>query len=383
MGRIGVLLCFGAFALPAMSFGNSDSFLIQSKSLPRSLSGCESKLLNPNSGKDMYRVTCSSLQTLAISPLANIEKNSKWNIFGTTGTDPLRSDQWGLDLMHVRSNSSTVQTKIKVAVIDTGVDFHHEDLAPQISVNINEIEDNGLDDDKNGYIDDVFGWNALDSDNNPNDFHHHGTHVAGIIGARTGNDLGIEGASNNLEIIPIRFIGQDGGTTESAIIAFDYAIARGAKIVNASWGGGSDSPLLKKVFERSRDLGILVIAASGNDTENNDELPTYPASFELDNIISVAATDLKGELASFSNWGPKTVDIAAPGESILSTLPRNRYGFLEGTSMATPYIVGVAAEIWSQNPEWNYQQVREFLLGHCVTTETLKSTVACGGYFSW
>lgn len=388
MSRINVLLFLGALSLPVLCLGKGDSFLIQAKTLPRTLLGCESKVLNPNSGRDIFRVTCSDLQSLAFSPLANIEENQRWNIFeGTVGVssdnDPLRSDQWGLDLMHSPDQSIGAPAKVKIAVIDTGVDYKHEDLYSQISVNSDEVPENGLDDDKNGYIDDVFGWNALDFNSNPNDFHHHGTHVAGILGAKSHNGLGIKGTSNNLEIIPIRFIGEEGGTTESAIVAFDYAIARGAKIVNASWGGSSDSPLLRKVFERSRDLGILVIAASGNDTLDNDEDPTYPASFDLDNIISVAATDLKGELASFSNWGAKSVDIAAPGESILSTLPRNRYGFLEGTSMAAPYIVGVAAEIWSQNPDWNYQQVREFLLSHCVTTDTLRSTVACGGYFSW
>lgn len=360
------------------------------------LSSCETMVLNPHLGGDILKVKCSNTWALnSLSPLADIqfETESTWTPLTTLKTqpamlnDPLINDQWALDQINIWpfwDEQTQGQTHAKVAIIDTGVDFEHEDLRGQILINDGEIPNNQQDDDQNGYVDDVYGWNSFDNNGNVKDIFDHGTHVAGIIGAKPGNSVGIAGMNWNISLIPVRFIGANGGgSTEGAIRAFDYAVARGAQIINASWGGPRSSPLLQETIARCREKGILLVAAAGNESVDNDTTPTYPANFDLDNIISVAATDLHGNIADFSNWGKKTVHIAAPGQSILSTISGNKYGYNNGTSMATPHIAGAAALIWAQNPSWSYQEVRRALLQSCSSTPELAGKVQCGGFFSF
>ncbi|WP_415061180.1 S8 family peptidase [Bdellovibrio sp.] len=383
--------------LPSSALASSQWLVRASdKALLQNISGCQSSVLNPHLGGDIFKLQCHDPVSLSgLSPVANVhfEEESSWGIFtplnlnfiGTS--DPLVGDQWALEQINIESfwdKQSRGSTQTRVAIIDTGVDYEHEDLHTQIAVNTNEIPGNNIDDDNNGYVDDVFGWNAYENTGNAMDFHHHGTHIAGIIAAKPNNDIGVAGMNWNISLIPIRFIGSNGGgSTEAAIRAFDYAAARGAQIINASWGGRSNSALLKETIARCRDKGILLIAAAGNEAVDNDLTPTYPAGFELDNIISVAAVDLHGDLSTFSNWGKKTVHIAAPGESILSTITGKKYGYSSGTSMATPHITGAAALIWSQNPSWTYKEVRDALLQNCIPTPELKDAVQCGGFFQF
>lgn len=346
---------------------------------------CTHELLNPNLGADIFKINCPTQKKIE-----NVEENIEWKIFNSpyiAPNDERLSDQWGLELMNVPlfwQNFSVGNSDIKVAVIDTGINYLHPDLQNNLAANTKEIPDNGIDDDNNGYIDDYYGWNAALKNGNPMDKFFHGTHVAGIIGASSNNEIGIVGINWKVSLIPIKFVDDEGGgSTETAIRAIDYAVLRGVKIINASWGGPKSSPLLEEVISRCRDKGILFIAAAGNETTDNDKVPSYPANYQLDNIISVASIDLHKDLSWFSNWGAKTVHVAAPGESILSTVGGSRYGFKDGTSMAVPHISGAAALLWSIHPDWDYRQIKNYILGHCQVDKKHDIPVICQGYFSF
>ncbi|TCT12850.1 subtilase family protein [Natranaerovirga pectinivora] len=252
-------------------------------------------------------------------------------------TDPLSGDLWGLenqgqliygipgvpgidiDILEAWEITQGAE-EVVVAVIDTGVDVNHPDLKDRIWINPNEIH-NGMDSDGNGYVDDLYGWDFYNNNNtvfNPEDGDEHGTHVAGTIAA-TLNNIGIVGVAPNVKVMPLKFLGPYGGSASDAILAIEYASNMGVKISNNSWGGGGYSQALKEAIENS---GMLFIAAAGNNGWNNDLYRTYPASYESPNIISVAAVDNRGHLAHFSNYGENTVDVAAPGVGILSTVPK-------------------------------------------------------------
>ena len=266
--------------------------------------------------------------------------------------DPRFGDQWALKNTGVpgadiqATDAWTVSTgsaDMLVAVIDTGVQITHPDLAANIWTNPDEIAGNGLDDDGNGYVDDVNGWDFYGGDNSvfdsPTD-DDHGTHVSGTIAAVTDNGLGVSGINWQARIIPLKFIGPPGGSTSDAIDAIEYAADKGVKVISASWGGGGYSIALKDAIEAS---GALFIAAAGNDYLDADAEPMYPAAYESDNIISVASSTSTDARSSFSNWGGTSVDVAAPGSNILSTVPTDSYAYFSGTSMATPHVSGLAA----------------------------------------
>jgi subtilisin family serine protease len=260
---------------------------------------------------------------------------------------------------------STGSHTVIVAVLDTGIDIYHPDLAANIWVNPGEIAGDGIDNDGNGYVDDVRGWDFVDEDNDPRCTNFHGTHVAGIIGAVGNNGLGVSGVAWNVQLMPLRFLAQDGtGYTSDAIRALDYARMNGAKIANASWSGGGSSQALSDAIERFRQAGGIFVAAAGNNGQSNDLTPRYPASYTHDNVIAVAASDRNDQLASFSNFGTQTVDLAAPGSFIISTMPGGQYGYASGTSMAAPQVAGAAALIWSVHPEYTYAQVIQALKDH-------------------
>jgi len=340
---------------------------------------CKKEVLNPHLGGDIFYVECS--ENLDVS----LEVNQTWQL--ATTNDPESSDQWALEAQNIFKwweAGRVGSTEVTVAIIDSGVNVDHEDFDPSLFVNTKEINNNGIDDDQNGYIDDYYGWNAVDSNTALYDPYNHGNGIAGVIGAKSNNSIGIAGLNWKVKIVPVKFIGGNGGgTTDIAIKSIDYAVSRGAKIINLSWGGYNDSPLLKEVMERCRKLGVLFIAASGNEKNDNDIKPFYPASFELDNIISVGSISFHKALSDFSNFGKKTVHVLAPGESILTTVSTARYGYQKGTSFAAPQITGVAALIWAQYPDWSYQEVKNFIMQKCVQSDDLKEKVLCGGYFSF
>ncbi|HQT32157.1 MAG TPA: S8 family serine peptidase [Thiobacillus sp.] len=265
-----------------------------------------------------------------------------------------------------------------VAVLDTGTQWVHADLDANIWSNTGEIAGNGIDDDGNGYVDDVRGWDFYSRDNNPDDADGHGTHTAGTIAAEGNNGTGVTGVAWNCKIMPLRFLGPNGGSTADAISALNYAVAKGVKVSNNSWGGGGYSSALYNAIANTRGIGHVFVAAAGNDGINTDSSPSYPASYDLDNIISVAAMDNNDSLASFSNYGATTVDLGAPGVDIASTYPGG-YAWMSGTSMAAPQVAGVAALVYLMNPDFTYAQVVNRILSTTRPVGVLSGASVTGG----
>lgn len=338
-----------------------------------------------------------------------------------SGLDPLLKNSWGMFSIDAPSaHSSTPQGKgIVVAVTDTGVDYNHVDLASNMWRNKSEIPDNGVDDDHNGYVDDIVGWDFHSNDNKPYDLSMdlmdillsggnpgHGTHVSGVIASALNNGVGTAGVAPQAKIMALRFIGEKGeGSTDSAIKAIDYAVANGANIINASWGGEAgdeDDKPLKEAIQRAEAKGVLFIVAAGNgrlDSStgkshgfdiDSDAKPVVPAFYNFPNMIGVAALDSSNELAEFSNWGKNSIKLGAPGVKILSTVPGDRYqdtlidlgsikATWDGTSMATPFVSGAAAELWSKDPSQSALTIKEKLLGVVADTSSIHGKVTTDG----
>ncbi len=300
--------------------------------------------------------------------------------FGQAGGTP------GMDISVTNAWDLTVgSTNVVVAVVDTGVRYTHRDLAAQMWHNPREIPGNGLDDDNDGFVDDIFGADFIDNDADPNDEFGHGTHVAGTIAAAANDGNPHVGVAWKVQIMAVRVLGSDGSGTSSGLAAgLQYAGNHGAKIVNLSLGGLGFSSAAFDAVNALRSKGVLVVCAAGNDGVDNDITPHYPASFDLDNIISVAAMDRHGFLASFSDFGKISVDVAAPGVEIFSTYFRSDtdYQFLDGTSMATPHVAGVAALVASFVPGASYQEIRSRILDGAVPVASFASKIATGGRVS-
>ena len=250
-----------------------------------------------------------------------------------------------------------------VAIIDTGIDYNHPDIKANIWTNAAEANGTvGVDDDGNGVIDDIHGYNAITNSGDPMDDHGHGTHCAGTIGGNGNDGVGVAGVNWEANIMGVKFLDADGsGSLEGAVKAIAYANKMGAKVMSNSWGGGGFSQALFDVIAETNTSGALFIAAAGNDYTNNDTSPAYPASYQVENIISVAAVDNKGLKAGFSNYGKKTVHLGAPGVNILSSTG-GAYDSWSGTSMATPHVSGVAALVWGHETNLTAKEVKARLL---------------------
>ena len=254
--------------------------------------------------------------------------------------------------------------KVVVAVIDTGIDWNHPDIKANLFTNPGEINgDPAKDNDGNGFVYDIHGWNFHDNNNQSMDDHNHGTHCSGTIGAVGDNAIGISGINWNVSLMPVKFLGADGsGAIDAAVEAINYARIMHANIMSNSWGGGGYSDVMLEAIKKAKDAGILFIAAAGNNSSDNDSNPHYPGSYAVDNVIAVAATDNRDQLATFSNFGLTTVHVAAPGVNVYSTTRNNTYSVLSGTSMATPHVSGVAALVWSANPSYSYADIKDRLI---------------------
>ncbi|HEX8458172.1 MAG TPA: S8 family serine peptidase [Pyrinomonadaceae bacterium] len=315
---------------------------------------------------------------------------------GPQPNDPLFGEQWsllntgqrsgksGADVCATRAWTKTKGTrKVVVAVIDTGVDYTHQDLQKNIwtrPASLAPYTDEDL-----GDFDDRHGFDAADNDGDPMDDNGHGTHCAGIIGAEGDNSDGIAGVNWEVEIMPLKFLGRSGsGTTKDAIECINYVVARkkagvNVRIISASWGSTARSRALGDAIKRAGEEGILFIAAAGNSSTNNDARPHYPSNYDLPNVLSVAALTRNDVLARFSNYGAKTVHIAAPGAEIMSTWLGNQYEEHSGTSMATPVVSGVAALILSVNPDLSVTDLRKRLLETVDKLPALDGKVSSGG----
>lgn len=254
---------------------------------------------------------------------------------------------------------------IIVGVTDTGIDYSHPQIWPRLAVNDKEYNGKpGIDDDGNGYVDDIYGWNFNDKSPNSNlgPDEEHATHVAGIIAADL-NTGSIKGMAPKAQIVPAKFLDGEGyGSTSGAIAALNYAVSRGARIINASWGGPQCSVSLEQTFNQLSQQGILLVVAAGNDGHSLDTYPDYPAVINAPNQITVSASRSDGYMAAFSNTSYIFSNIVAPGENILSLKPGNSTQYMSGTSMATPFVSGAAALIWSAKPNASAAQVKQALL---------------------
>ncbi|MBW7992863.1 MAG: S8 family serine peptidase, partial [Planctomycetes bacterium] len=329
------------------------------------------------------------------------EPNYKYKLFAVPN-DPMFSDLWGFDNTGQTGGTEdadvdapeawdfeTGDPEIIIAVADTGIDYTHPDLADNMWVNDAELRGApDVDDDNNGYIDDIYGYDFAgavagdpdDADSDPIDNHFHGTHVAGVAGAVGNNGKGVVGICWNVKLMSLKVFSDDYRVepevfSSEAVEAIQYAIDNGAKIINASWGGDFFSQSLYDAIKEAGDAGVLFVTAAGNDFgSDNDEIPVYPASFDLDNIITVMASDPNDERSGFSNYGATSVDIAEPGTEILSTSPTTQnfamlvfgvptnYATLSGTSLSAPYASGACALIWSQYPTLAHSTVKGILL---------------------
>jgi thermitase len=247
----------------------------------------------------------------------------------------------------------------KVAILDTGIDTDHPDLAPNVYKS-SDKPNNNKDDDKNGYVDDTYGWNVINGKGSGEDNNGHGTHVSGIVAGRGNNLNGSSGICWSAQLVAVKFMNSKGkGSTSDAIDGIDYAVKNGVKIVNCSFGSSSKSSALHDAVDYAQDHNVLLVVAAGNNSENIDKNPIYPASYTDSNILTVAASDSNDDLASFSNYGSEGVDVAAPGDDIFSTYLNGGYKYLSGTSMAAPYAAGTAALLRKQESDATYGQLRK------------------------
>ena len=348
----------------------------------------------------MYLVKFSSKKKIA-DILENLNKDSRVEYaepdyilsIDAVPNDPSFPQLWGMD--NTGQTGGTVDADIDapeawdiqtgssdvvIAVIDTGVDYNHSDLVDNIWTNPGEIPGDGIDNDGNGIIDDIHGYNAIDGSGDPMDDNNHGTHCAGTIAAVGNNGIGVIGVNWNASIMPVKFLNAGGGGyTSDAVEAIIYATLMEADIMSNSWGGGGYSLALEDAISAAGDAGIIFVAAAGNNYRDSDISPAYPASYDLDNIVSVAATDHNDNKASFSNWGIVSVDLGAPGVSINSTMKNGTYGIYSGTSMACPHVAGVAGLIKAQYPDLTGEGLKVRLLGGVDIIPSMEGKTVTGG----
>jgi subtilisin family serine protease len=314
---------------------------------------------------------------------------SLWGMYGA-GTSPANS--FGSGAAATWATKGADCSNVVVGIIDEGYMYTHPDLAANAYTNPGEIAANGRDDDGNGLVDDVYGWDFANNDNTVFDGtgDDHGTHVGGTIGAVGGNGVGVAGVCWNVKLMSAKFLGSRGGTSANAIKAVDYFTDlknKGMNIVatNNSWGGGGYSQGLADAIERANAAGILFIAAAGNSGADNDANPAYPSGYPSSNIIAVAALNGNGSLASYSQYGFNSVDICAPGTAVLSTIPQaikgkvsGSYGSYSGTSMATPHVTGAAALYKARNPSATAAQIKSAIYASAVPTASCSGKVSTG-----
>jgi subtilisin family serine protease len=317
---------------------------------------------------------------------------SLWGMYGASTTP---ANQFGSNAAAAWAAGHTGSASVFVGIIDEGIQFSHPELEGQVRNPGENLTANGIDDDRNGYVDDIYGWDFANNDNSVYDggnrggLDDHGTHVAGTIGAKA-NSTGVVGVNWNVQMISGKFLGRNGGTTTAAIKAVDYftdlKTNRGLNIVatNNSWGGGGFSQALYDAIVRANAAGILFIAAAGNGGsdgigDDNDKIASYPSGYNVANVISVASITSSGAKSGFSNYGATTVDLGAPGSGINSTTAFNTYSSYSGTSMATPHVTGAVALYKSVKPGSTAAQVRSAILSSAVATASLNGRTVTGG----
>lgn len=345
--------------------------------------------------RDVLLVDKNQIETLQqLTEILYMEPNHKIKPFNIP--NDLTSELWGIENKQYKNDANVVKAwtqttgskNIVVAVIDTGIDFQHPDLVNNLWRNIKELNGKvGVDDDGNGFVDDIYGWNTFLNNADIFDSRGHGTHVSGIIGAEGNNGIGVVGVNWNVSLMTLNIFPKvQDGTIADAIKAIDYAIQNGAHVINASWGAAdetvtvSEFKLLTEAIERAKAKNIVFVAAAGNSGTDNDQHPHIPANLNPENIISVGAITRFGWVPEFSNFGETSVDVFAPGVLIKSTLVNNYYGNLSGTSMAAPFVTGTIALMLSKNPHLSWQEVTQILLNSCTPNSNLTKSCRCRGH---
>ena len=310
--------------------------------------------------------------------------------------DPAINEAWGIKKSQAAKAWEVTQgsKEIVVAVIDTGIDVRHEDLKNNLWKNPGEIgldskgrdkSTNGMDDDGDGFVDNVHGWNFVSNNHDLSDNHGHGSHIAGIIGAEAGNGRGIAGVAPKVSLMILKYFDPKVPKTDNlknTIEAIKFATAKKVQIINYSGGGTDFSKEEFEAVKAAKEQGILFVAAAGNERSNSDEHKYYPADYGLENIISVTAIDPKTEVLASSNYGVQTVDLAAPGQNILSTLPNNAYGFMTGTSQATAFVSGAAVLILAKRTNFDYQDVKKYVLATGDQKQSLSTKTKTARYLN-
>lgn len=332
--------------------------------------------IRPDAGVDGDAVR----QALAKDPeVLYAERDAAIEAQGYTPGDPSFGLQWGLDNagnIDINATRAWARTRgsssIIVAVLDTGIDLGNPEFAGRIWTNPAPSAGDG-------YAGDVHGWNFVADNADVQDDDGHGTHIAGVFGANGNNDVGGAGVDWGARIMPLKVLDSRGtGSNASMIRAIDYAVRHGARVINASWGGGAYSHAMADAIRDAGDRGVVFVTAAGNGGGNDDSTPFYPASYRLPNQIVVTAVDESGKLARFSNRGARTVDLAAPGSDILSTIPGG-YAYMSGTSMATPYVTGVVSLLASLRPSYSATQLVQQVLATARPLPGLAGKTTTGG----
>jgi len=299
-----------------------------------------------------------------------LRNTGRW---GTAGIDIGAAEAW---------KKTTGSRDIIVAVIDTGIRVTHRDLAANMWINTDEVAGNGVDDDNDGYVDNIHGIDAVDNDGSPNDAHSHGTHVAGTIGAAANDGNLCVGVAWNAQLMACKFLDASGyGYSSGAVRCIDFAVANGARVLNCSWGSWGRSQAIQDALARAASAGVVCVAAAGNAGTNTDRMRHFPSGYDLDNVISVGAVDLNGNPPSWSNYGRVSVDVFAPGVSILSSTAYSdsSYSFWSGTSMAAPHVAGIAALMLSIKPDLTVTEIKSGILNTSMLHDSLNGLCVSGG----
>ncbi len=352
--------------------------------------------------RPVFEIQSNVMKSLAQNDLVEIVEPNYIYRISRTPNDPMLGQLWGMKNIGQKDSENkagvagvdigaekawditTGSRDVVVAVIDTGVNYNHPDLKDNVWVNEAEARGlKGVDDDGNGIIDDIHGASFVTASSptgDPMDDHGHGSHCSGTIGARGDDGKGLVGVAWNTRIMGVKFLSKDGsGSLDGALKAIDYASSMGAKVLSNSWGGGGYSETLKQAIERSNAKDALFVAAAGNESNNNDSNPTYPATYDVPNVLSVAAIDNRGQIASFSNYGKTKVHVGAPGVNIMSSITGTGYDSWSGTSMATPHVSGMAVLLASNEPNLTGVEMKQRIIATAQPIAGLRGKVRSGG----
>lgn len=336
---------------------------------------------------DMSRSTVQRL-LISDSRIASVEPDYRIEVIGMPN-DPYFPKQWALHNrerpgVDIRATEAwglhRGSRRLILAVIDTGIDYLHPDLAANMWRNTGEIPGNNRDDDGNGFVDDIYGWSFAEGTADPMDRHFHGTHVAGIIGAEGNNGRGVAGVMHRVSIMAVKGLSDEGhGWSSGLIAAVYYAVDNGARVINASWGGGGRQQAMVDALAYAESRGVIFVAACGNNNRDVDAEPFYPACYSGSNVVSVAATDTKDTLAWFSNWGRNNVDLFAPGVALFSTTLEGGYKPETGTSMAAPVVAGALGLLISFAPSMDWRECVDALYTNVRPLPQLQGICSTGG----